>query len=106
MFTRTSTFTNTTGSWASIEEARTQINAELDTTKTADDISKLNALSDSGDIVDKTPTLSEDGTSIVFVKHVSQAALDVFDGLSENVGDMPTDSTVTKVFTEWSEVGE
>jgi len=105
MFTKTSTFTNTTGSWASIEEAVKQIEDQLETTKTADDIAKLNALSDS-DVIETTPTLSADGTSIVFVKQVSQAALDVFDALSETAGNMPTDSTVTKVFTDWSEVGE
>ena len=105
MFTKTSTYTNTTGSWASIEEAVTQIESALETTKTADDIVKLNALSDS-DVVENTPTLSADGTSLVFIKQVSKAALDVFDGLSETAGNMPTDSTVTKVFTAWTPVGE
>ena len=106
MFTKALTYKNTTGSWASIEEAVTQINAEMHATTTESDIVSLNELRASKDMVELTPTLSEDGTIIVIVKQVTQAALDVFDGLTEGPSEMLESSSITKTVSEWTPVGE
>lgn len=105
MFTRTSTYTNTTGSWTTVEEANTQINALLNSTKTEEDHTKITELQ-SNDLSWSEPTLSEDGTTVSCLITASQHALDVFDGLTETAGDIAQGSTITKTVTDWTPVGE
>jgi hypothetical protein len=101
MFTRTSTYTNTTGSWTTVEEAVAQIESGLTSTMSAEDITKINELLAQGDVVENTPTLSADGTSLVFVKTASQHALDVYSALSEGAGQLPTQTSFTRSQSDW-----
>ena len=104
MFTKTLTFTNTTGSWADLAEAVTQIEAVIP--QSVDDQTTIDELVTSKDMTETGPTLSEDGTTATYLITASQYALDVFDGMSESSGRMTTGSTITRTFTEWTLVGE
>ena len=105
MFNKTLTYTNTTGSWTNIAEAVTQINAGVAAAQADEDKIKIDELSTSNDMSWNEPTMSADSTTVTYIVTASQAALDVFDAMSETSGFMPEGSTITKTFSEWTPAG-
>jgi len=105
MFTRTSTYTNTTGSWTTIEEALTEIDALLSSTKTDQDQIKLDELKSTNDLSWAVETLSEDRTTVSCVITASQHALDVFEGLTATAGNIEA-SSIHKYQSDWTLVVE
>jgi hypothetical protein len=93
MFTITTTFTNTTGSWNNLEEATAIVNDALALNKTEEDKIKLDDLARDGDHT-YTYTLTDEGTVFTIISQANQHALDVFDGLSEFAGSLVYESHI------------